>query len=216
MAAVNIHANVPTDFSHCVREPEIHVTAYVHPLAAVIGVVTLGQRVFVAPFASVRGDEGMPIFVGDESNVQDGVVIHGLESEEIDSGQARNLELVQGHSYAVYIGRQVSLAHQCQIHGPAVVQDNTFVGMQSLVFKSRIGRGCVIEPGAKVMGVQIAEGRYVQAGRVVRTQQEADALPLITPEYDFYSLNDALVHVNTQLAGGYRTAAGGPNVRSAR
>lgn len=35
----------------------------------------------VSPCASVRGDEGQPPFRGDDSNVQDGVVIHTLETE---------------------------------------------------------------------------------------------------------------------------------------
>jgi len=34
----------------------------------------------VSPMASIRGDEGMPVYIGNDSNVQDGVVIHGLET----------------------------------------------------------------------------------------------------------------------------------------
>ncbi len=40
----------------------------------------LGKRVMVAPAASVRGDEGQPIWIGNDVNVQDGVVIHALET----------------------------------------------------------------------------------------------------------------------------------------
>lgn len=70
--------NVPTTFTPHVAEPIIARTARIHSLAAVIGSVTIGELVFVAP--SIRGDEGQHIFVGDRSNVQDGVVIHGLET----------------------------------------------------------------------------------------------------------------------------------------
>jgi carbonic anhydrase/acetyltransferase-like protein (isoleucine patch superfamily) len=75
-----IHKNVVTDFSPEVFSPDIEETAYVHPLAAVIGNVILGKRVMVAPCASVRGDEGQALFVGDDANVQDGVIIHALET----------------------------------------------------------------------------------------------------------------------------------------
>ncbi len=76
-----IHKNVITDFCPKESMPDIDQTAYVHPLAAVIGNVTIGRRVMVAPFAAIRGDEGQPIRVDDESNVQDVVVLHVLETE---------------------------------------------------------------------------------------------------------------------------------------
>jgi carbonic anhydrase/acetyltransferase-like protein (isoleucine patch superfamily) len=95
------------------------------------------------------------------------------------------------------------MAHQSQVHGPAWIEDDVFVGMKALVFKAHIGKGCVIEPAANVIGVTIAPGRYVPAGMTVATQQAADALPAITPDYRFAALNAAVVHVNTSLADGY-------------
>ena len=86
-----IHKNVQTDFSSKVSEPNVDPTAYVHPLAAVIGNVEIGKRVMVSPFAAVRGDEGQPLYVGDESNVQDGVIIHALETEEHGKPGEKNL-----------------------------------------------------------------------------------------------------------------------------
>ena len=76
-----IEKNVQTDFCSKVSEPVIDPTTYVHPLASVIGNVTLGKNIMVSPTAAIRGDEGQPIFIGDDSNVQDGVVLHGLETE---------------------------------------------------------------------------------------------------------------------------------------
>jgi carbonic anhydrase len=201
-----IGKNVLTDFSSKVYDPVIDPTAYVHPLAAVIGNVILGKNVMVSPFASVRGDEGQPLFVGDNANVQDGVVIHALETEMNGQVIEKNLYEVEGKKYAVYVGGRVSLAHQVQIHGPAVVLDETFVGMKSLVFKSFVGRNCVIEPGCILMGVTIADGRYVPAGSVIKTQEQADKLPVVTEDYPFRTLNKGVVHVNTTLAKGYLAA----------
>ena len=190
-----------------VYEPVIDPTTYVHPLAAVIGNVTLGKNIMVSPTACIRGDEGQPLHVGDDSNVQDGVVIHALETEMNGEVIEKNLCEVDGKKYAVYVGRRVSLAHQVQIHGPAVVLDDTFVGMKVLVFKSRVGKQCVLEPGCIVMGVTVADGRYVPAGAVIRTQQQADELPVVTDDYPFKSLNKGVVHVNKALAKGYLAAA---------
>lgn len=203
-----IEKNVLADFCGKVSEPVIDPTSYVHPLASVIGNVILGKNIMVSPTAAVRGDEGQPLFVGDDSNIQDGVVIHALETEMNGNPVEKNLFEVDGKKYGVYVGRRVSMAHQVQIHGPAVVMDETFVGMKALVFKARVGKQCVIEPGAIVMGVTVADGRYVPAGSVIRTQQQADELPVITEDYPFKSLNKGVVHVNTALAKGYLAAAG--------
>jgi carbonic anhydrase/acetyltransferase-like protein (isoleucine patch superfamily) len=202
----NVHANVVTSFSPEASEPDIDPTAYVHPLAAVIGAVHLGRRVMVSPAASVRGDEGQPIWVGDEANVQDGVIMHALETWEDGAPVEGNRITVDGEPFAIHVGDRVSLAHQVQIHGPARVGDDTFVGMQTLVFKSEVGRGCVIEPKCLVMGVKVPDGRYVPAGTVLKTQAEADALPEITDDYAFKTINQGVVHVNVHLADGYNAA----------
>ena len=198
-----IEKNVVTDFSAKISEPVIDPTTYVHPLAAVIGNVILGKHIMVAPMASIRGDEGQPLYIGDDANVQDGVVIHALETELDGKPVEKNLYEVSGKKYAVYVGSRVSLAHQVQIHGPAVVMDDTFVGMKALVFRSRVGTGCVLEPGVILMGVNVPNGRYVPAGSVIKTQGQADSLPEITDDYPLRTLNKGVVHVNTALAKGY-------------
>ena len=154
----------------------------------------------VSPFASVRGDEGQPLFVGDESNIQDGVVIHSIETDK--QPQKTLMEAEQGQ-YAVYVGKRVSLSHQSQVHGPAYVGDDTFIGMQSLILKTRIGINCVVEPGCTLMSVEVKDNRYVPAGSVIKSQEDADLLPKITDGYGFKSLNREVVRVNTALAEGY-------------
>jgi carbonic anhydrase/acetyltransferase-like protein (isoleucine patch superfamily) len=201
-----IEKNVLTDFSAKASEPVIDPSTYVHPLASVIGNVILGKNIMVSPTASIRGDEGQPLHVGDHSNVQDGVVIHALETELDGKPVEKNLYEVNGVKYAVYVGNRVSLAHQAQIHGPAVVMDDTFVGMKALVFKSIVGRGCVLEPGVILMGVTVPERRYAPAGSVIKNQKQADNLPEITDDYPMKNLNKGVVHVNTALAKGYLSA----------
>ena len=201
-----IEKNVVTDFSSEASMPEIGPGSYIHPLAAVIGKVTVGKKVMVAPQASIRGDEGQPIHIGDEANVQDGVVIHALETEAKGKVVEKNLVTVAGERYAVYVGNRVSLAHQSQIHGPAAVLDDTFVGMKALVFKSSVGSRCVIEPGVVLMGVTVPDRRYVPAGAVVTRQEQADRLPEITDDYPMKDMNKGVVHVNTSLASAYLSA----------
>ena len=203
----NIHANVRASFNTQATTPEIQGSAYVHPLAAVIGNVYLGRRVMVAPAASVRGDEGQPIWIGNDVNVQDCVVVHALETHHHDELVEESVVEVTGKFYGVYIDERVSLAHQCQVHGPASIGSDTFVGMQTLVFKATVGKNCVIEPKALVMGVEIGDGRYVPAGALITTQAAAARLPLIQADYPLKDLNRAVVNVNTQLATGYQQQA---------
>jgi carbonic anhydrase/acetyltransferase-like protein (isoleucine patch superfamily) len=195
--------NVKSSFTPHLAYPEVNPSAYVHPLASVIGSVYLGQRVMVSPCASVRGDEGTPIYIGDYSNIQDCCVVHALETWEGGKEVGKNLYAVNGKKYAVYLGKNVSMAHQSQVHGPAVVGNEVFVGMQALVFKAVIGSNCVIEPGAKVVGVTVADGHYVPMGTILNKQADADQLPRITEDYIFKKLNSGVVHVNVQLADGY-------------
>jgi carbonic anhydrase/acetyltransferase-like protein (isoleucine patch superfamily) len=76
--------------------------------------------------------------------------------------------------------------------------------MQSLVFRAKVGKGCVLEPKSLVMGVTIPDGRYVPAGSVIKTQNDADNLPVIDDNYPLKSLNDGVIHVNVSLAAGYK------------
>ncbi len=190
----NVMANPQTSFVPNRYIPVLMSNVALHPQASVIGNVIIGRDVNIAPFASVRGDEGTPIYIGSGSNIQDGVVIHGLKQGRVKQ---------DGQEYSVYVGKDVSLAHQSQVHGPAKIGDNVFVGMQAFVYKSEIGNNVVIEPAAKVIGVKVADNRYIPAGEIVKTQEQADKLPVITPEYANKDMNHEVVEVNKELAYSY-------------
>ncbi|MGA6828955.1 hypothetical protein ACO9S2_15260 [Nitrospira sp. NS4] len=103
-----ITPNVKTTFMPDIETPIIGQHTRIRPLAAVIGSVAIGDHVYVAPAASVRGDEGQHIHIGHESNVQDGVVLHGLETFEGDHELSENEVEVDGKKYSVYVGNRVS------------------------------------------------------------------------------------------------------------
>ena len=189
---------INTNLKTCTLEksPEIDCTAYIHPLASVIDNVRLGKNVVVASAASVCGNEAHPIWVGDDVNIQENVIIQAT---------ATCVESMQGceAEYEIHIGDRVSLASKSQVYGPAKIGSDTFIGTQALVFKANIGSNCVIEPKAAVMEVSIPDGRYVPAGSVITNQIDADYLPLIDDVYRLKDLNKAVVHVNVQMAKDY-------------
>ena len=210
----NMHSNVVTSFNEEVADPSVEHTAFIHPFAVVIGNCHIGKWVFMAPTAVCRGDEGTPILVGDGSNIQDGVVLHALET--VDDGHniddrrfSMDGERLKGNDpafldgYAIFVGNNTSLAHGAMIHGPAWVGSNTFIGMEALVFNAKIGNSVAVGVSATITGgVQIADGKFVPPGAVIVTQEQADALPeRVGSAYE--STNDAVINVNQQLAEGY-------------
>ena len=78
----NIEENVQTHFNRNTSYPHISDDAFISPFSIVIGNCYIGKFVLAAPTSVCRADEGTPIFVGDLSNIQDGAVLHGLETTE--------------------------------------------------------------------------------------------------------------------------------------
>ncbi len=210
----NIHQNVVTNFNSNVSFPSIEDTAFIHPFAIVIGNCFIGENVLVAPTAVCRGDEGTPIHIGKLSNMQDGVVIHGLETtlngKNLDDRRFfSNGDLLLGNDsrfdngYSVFVGENVSLAHGVLIHGPAYVGNNTFVGMESLVFDAKLGNDVAVGVASTITGgVEVADDKFVPPGSVITTQEQADGLPERVGS-DYENINTAVVHVNEKLAEGY-------------
>src|ERR1043165_7489357 len=107
----------------------IHSSAFIYPQAIVIGDVTLGAHASVWPTAVVRGDSDR-IVIGDESNVQDGTVIH------VDDGVPTT------------IGKRVGIGHRAIVHG-ATIEDDCLIAMGAILLNHvHVGTGSIIGAGA--------------------------------------------------------------------
>lgn len=182
---------------HVRTRPKIHPSAYVHPTASVIGWVELGREVNVAADTSVRADEGAPFYIGDRSNVQDGVVLHALKDKWV---------LVEGRRWAIWIGSDCSLAHQALVHGPSMIGARTFVGFKAIVHDSIIGEGCFIGHNALVVGVELPPRKRVPSGMVVDSLEKVASLPDV--EHAHQHFNEDVVQVNRGLVVAYSRAPG--------
>ena len=107
------------------------------------------------------------------------------------------------NGFAIYVGDKVSLAHGVQVHGPAYIGNDTFVGMKSLIFNAKIGNRVAIGVSSTVTnGVTIPDDKFVPPGTIVTNQAQADALPArVGSPYE--EINKAVIHVNQELAKGY-------------
>jgi carbonic anhydrase/acetyltransferase-like protein (isoleucine patch superfamily) len=124
----------------------------VAPSALVVGAVTLAAGASVWPMAVARGDL-CAIVVGEDSNVQDGAVLHG------DPDQP------------VLIGAEVTIGHRAVVHG-AVLEDGCLIGIGAVVLNGvTVGEGALV---AEVSEQRHHARRYrslaaAHAGRSERT-----------------------------------------------
>ncbi|APB34000.1 carbon dioxide concentrating mechanism protein CcmM [Gloeomargarita lithophora Alchichica-D10] len=187
----------PTPWSKTLAEPRIDPTAFVHSFSNIIGDVRIGAEVLVAPGTSIRADEGSPFHIGAGTNLQDGVIIHGLEQGRV-TGE-------DGQAYSVWIGEDSSITHGVLVHGPAYVGKNCFIGFRSMVFNARVNDGCIVMMHCLIQDVEIPAGRFVASGTVITMQQQADRLPPVSPEDVAFAQH--VVGINDALRAGYRCAA---------
>jgi carbon dioxide concentrating mechanism protein CcmM len=195
--AVRSTAAPPTPWSRSLAEPTIHESSFVHSFSNIIGDVQIGANVIIAPGTSIRADEGTPFYIGENTNIQDGVVIHGLEQGRV-VGDDQN-------EYSVWVGKNASLTHMALIHGPAYVGDNSFIGFRSTVFNARVGAGCIVMMHALIQDVEIPPGKYVPSGAIITNQQQADRLPDVQDQDEQFAHH--VVGINQALRAGYRCAA---------
>lgn len=135
---------------------------WVAPDAQVMGNVKLEHNASVWFGAVLRGDNEL-ITIGENSNVQDGSVLH------TDPGSPLTL------------GKNVTIGHKVMLHG-CTVGDNSLIGIGSIILNNtKIGKNCLI--GANTL---IAEGKEIPdnsmvlgaPGKVVRTLSDEQAAGL--------------------------------------
>ena len=144
----------------------IDSSAFIHPLAAIIGDVTIGPRVSVWPTAVIRGDTDR-ITIGTDSNWQDGAGLH------VDRG------------FPLVIGERVSIGHRAVLHG-ATVENDCLIAMGAILLNgvvvgagSLVGAGAVcregmrIPPRSVVLGVPGRVAREATSEITARIQQTA-------------------------------------------
>ena len=136
--------------------PVVDARAFVHPLAVLIGDVSVAAECYVAPGASLRGDFGR-IVLGPGSNVQDNCVLHSFPGKDV----LLEADAHVGHG-AVLHGCHVRRGALIGIH--AVVMDDVEVGEEAFVGASSFVRaGFVVPPRTLVTGIPARIVRELKA-----------------------------------------------------
>ena len=188
-----IAPNPPCSFNPNSVCPTIDSTAYVGTFSSIIGDVTIQKNVFIASNVSIRADEGSPFYIDSDTNIQDGVILHGLAHSSVTNNNKE---------YSIYIGKHVSCAHGCIIHGPCKIGNNVFVGFNSIVFNAIIGDDCYISTNALVTdGVIVGSNRFIPYGVIIDTQEKADRLSAVPREKSEFA--QEVQHVNNEFPFAY-------------
>jgi carbonic anhydrase/acetyltransferase-like protein (isoleucine patch superfamily) len=144
------------------KTPQVAASAYVAAEATLIGMVTVGERASVLAGVVARADNE-PIAIGNESNVQEGAVLHA------DPG------------FPLTIGARVTVGHQAMLHG-CTIGDGTLIGIQAVVMNGAvIGPSCLVGAGAIVTEGKSFPERSLILGapaKVVRALSDADVADL--------------------------------------
>ena len=140
--------------------PVVEDGAWVAPGAILVGKIVVRRGASVWYGCVLRSDmEGAEIEIGEDSNIQDGTVVHVDEN------------------MSCRVGARVTVGHGAVLHA-CVIEDEAMVAMGATVLSgARVGRGSIVAAGAVVPeGMDIPPG-VIAAGvpaKVRRETTEAD------------------------------------------
>ncbi|MDO8959413.1 MAG: gamma carbonic anhydrase family protein [Rhodocyclaceae bacterium] len=139
------------------KVPQLASSVWVAPNATVIGDVRLAANVSIWWNAVLRGDND-PITIGENTNIQDGSVLH------TDVGEPLTL------------GRDNTVGHKVMLHG-CTIGDGSLIGMGSIILNGAvIGKQCLIGAGALIPEGKVIPDRSLVVGapgRIVRELSDA-------------------------------------------
>jgi len=142
--------------------------------ATIVGDVVMGSGCSVWFNAVIRGDVHY-IKIGDNTNIQDGAVIHATYLKAPTS-----------------IGNNVSIGHNALVHG-CTLHDHTLVGMGAIVMDHAIvNEFVIIAAGAVVLENTICESGFLYAGMPAKrikplTEEQLAMLKQLPKNYIMYS-----------------------------
>jgi carbonic anhydrase/acetyltransferase-like protein (isoleucine patch superfamily) len=128
------------------KSPSWGDNCFIAPNATIVGDVQLGNNCSVWFNTVIRGDVNT-ITIGNDSNIQDGAVIHATYQKA-----------------ATTIGNRVSVGHNAIVHG-CTLKDHILIGMGAIVMDHAVVEPyCIIAAGAVVLENSICESGYLYAG----------------------------------------------------
>lgn len=128
------------------NHPIIGEECFIAPNCTIVGQVSLGDHCSVWFNAVIRGDVNY-IKIGNYSNIQDNVTMHGTYLKN-----------------GTDVGNYVNIGHNAIIHG-CIIDDYVLIGMGAIVMdRAHIQTNVIIAAGAVVLENTICESGFLYAG----------------------------------------------------
>ncbi|MDN3550815.1 gamma carbonic anhydrase family protein [Mucilaginibacter aquaedulcis] len=156
------------------KSPVWGADCFIAPNATIVGDVVMGANCSVWFNAVIRGDVHY-IKIGDNTNIQDGAVIHATYLKAPTN-----------------IGNYVSIGHNALVHG-CTLHDHTLVGMGAIVMDHAVvNEFVIIAAGAVVLENTICESGFLYAGIPAKkikplTDEQKALLKKLPNNYIMYS-----------------------------
>lgn len=133
-------------------EPQINETCFIAPGSFIIGEVTIGKNSSVWYHGVIRGDMAK-IVIGENTNIQDGCIIHCKTGIEVS------------------IGNNITIGHGALLHS-CTIDDGSLIGMGAIILDGvKIGKNCLIAAGAVVTpNTVIGDGSLVMGNPAIVKQ----------------------------------------------
>jgi len=147
---------------------------FIAPNATIVGDVTMGDNCSVWFNAVIRGDVNT-ITIGNDTNIQDGAVIHATYQKA-----------------ATTIGNRVSIGHNAIVHG-CTLKDHILVGMGAIIMDNAVvDNYCIIGAGSVVLENTHCEEGFLYAGTPAKkikpiTEEQRALLNKLPDNYILYS-----------------------------
>lgn len=171
--------------------PTIDSSAFVAKNAVVTGNVIIGKNAGIWYGCVLRGDVSS-ITIGENTNIQDGTVIHGTRPNHVQNKTGSEVA-------NVVVGKNVTVGHNCIIHA-CTIQSEAFVGMGSVLMDLSIvethgmlAAGSVLSPRKVVKSGELWAGvpakffRKLTEEEIAYIATSAENYALLAKEYKYES-----------------------------
>jgi len=154
--------------------PKWDDNCFIAPNATIVGEVLMGKNCSVWFNAVIRGDVNR-ITIGDDTNIQDGAVIHATYLKA-----------------ATVIGNRVSVGHNAIVHG-CTLKNHVLVGMGAIIMDNAVVEDyTIIAAGSVVLENTHCESGFIYAGTPAKkikpiTDEQRALLNKLPDNYIMYS-----------------------------
>jgi len=163
----------PRSLDYLDREPQIHESAFMARNAVVFGDVSIGEESSIWYNCVIRADINR-IVIGNQTNIQDGVIIHVADR------------------FGTVVGDWVTVGHRALLHA-CTIEDEVLIGMGAIVMdgavvgaRSIIGAGAIVTRGTEIPPGSLVLGAPAYVSRVLTQEEQAD-LKVMAERYVFTS-----------------------------